>query len=240
VYACESGTVYKIETQKNGGNVIYLKHNDGIVSVYAHLKEFKVKKGDKVSLGDVIGIEGSSGNVTGEHLHFGLYSKGKNIYGNSDLDPFNYLELYDNQVVNTKTKNIYGSKIKNHSNYEVKYASGVDYEGLVVHSEASLSSKQVNILQAGSEVKCLSTMGNFTKIDENQFVYSKYLSKTKPAIYEVQTDLNVRSGAGTKYSIVKVLKKGSKVQIYKTTLSGWAKVSPSESRYVSKNYLKKV
>ena len=61
------------------GKVIKIKHADGYVSLYAHQSRLKVKKGEYVSQGDVIGFVGSTGRSTGPHLHFGIYKNGRAI-----------------------------------------------------------------------------------------------------------------------------------------------------------------
>lgn len=112
VIACDDGVIYLIQKQTTGGNVVYIKHNGGVVSAYAHLKSICVKKGKKVALGQKIGTMGKSGKASGEHLHFGLYSKGKNLGGNADLDPFKYCLVYPNQKVYNGTQEKYGNQIK--------------------------------------------------------------------------------------------------------------------------------
>ena len=75
VLSCNDGIV---ELAKKGkmpyGNVIVIKHDDHLYSVYAHLatKGILVKEGQKVKKGQVIGIAGSTGNSTAPHLHFQL------------------------------------------------------------------------------------------------------------------------------------------------------------------------
>ena len=56
------------------GNMIYLDHGQGIISLYAHLSEIAVKPGDIVKQGDIIGNLGQTGRVTGPHLHFAIIS----------------------------------------------------------------------------------------------------------------------------------------------------------------------
>lgn len=105
VIADDNGFIYKIEKQTYGGNVIYIKHDTGIISCYAHLDSVKVKKNQNVILGEIIGTTGSTGkSTTGNHLHYGLYSENANIHGKSDLDPFHYCQVYKTQVVSVSTK----------------------------------------------------------------------------------------------------------------------------------------
>ncbi|WP_194744325.1 M23 family metallopeptidase [Thermaurantiacus tibetensis] len=54
------------------GNLVLLDHGAGLVSVYIHLHELRVKAGDAVRAGDVLGTVGSTGRSTGPHLHWGL------------------------------------------------------------------------------------------------------------------------------------------------------------------------
>ena len=58
------------------GNVIYINHGGGLVSSYSHLSQIKIKNGDKVKKGDLIGLIGQTGRVTGPHLHWEVYLMG--------------------------------------------------------------------------------------------------------------------------------------------------------------------
>ena len=58
------------------GNVVVIDHGHGLVTRYAHLDSFRVKKGDIVDAGDVIGVVGSTGRSSGPHLHFEVIQDG--------------------------------------------------------------------------------------------------------------------------------------------------------------------
>lgn len=66
------------------GNQVQIRHTDGSVSSYSHLSAFLVR-GGRVSAGTPIGRTGSTGNVTGPHLHFEI------TVGGSHVDPQSYL-----------------------------------------------------------------------------------------------------------------------------------------------------
>lgn len=58
------------------GNVVDIKHSGGVTSRYAHLASIKVKQGQKVAAGTQIGVEGTTGQSTGVHLHFEIHVDG--------------------------------------------------------------------------------------------------------------------------------------------------------------------
>jgi hypothetical protein len=58
------------------GNVVIIRHYNGLETVYAHLWKIKVKPGDIVNSGQLIGLGGNTGHSTGTHLHFELRFRG--------------------------------------------------------------------------------------------------------------------------------------------------------------------
>lgn len=86
VRAVETGVVtYVGDELKNFGQLVVIRHENGFVSAYAHNSSLNVKRGDRVSRGQVIAKSGRSGNVTSPQLHFSLRKKGVPV------DPISYL-----------------------------------------------------------------------------------------------------------------------------------------------------
>jgi len=69
------------------GNVVYLQHGAGLVTIYMHMSEVLVSEGDVVERGQVIGRVGATGRVTGPHLHW------VGRYGGISVDPLTLFEL---------------------------------------------------------------------------------------------------------------------------------------------------
>ena len=82
VYATADGVVKlaKASDDQTGyGNQIEVDHNNDYITKYAHLEKMLVKKGDKVSRGQIIGLVGNSGGSVAPHLHYEVMRKGEKI-----------------------------------------------------------------------------------------------------------------------------------------------------------------
>jgi len=80
IYAAKSGKVTTASYQKGGaGNYVVINHGDGFTSIYMHMTNYIVSKGQHVNAGQVIGYVGSTGISTGNHLHFGIAYKGEYV-----------------------------------------------------------------------------------------------------------------------------------------------------------------
>jgi murein DD-endopeptidase MepM/ murein hydrolase activator NlpD len=77
VYATADGRVEAASYVPEYGNLIVLKHEFGLTTRYGHLSGFKIKPGESVHRGDVIGYVGSTGRSTGAHLHYEILANGK-------------------------------------------------------------------------------------------------------------------------------------------------------------------
>lgn len=88
VYAMTDGVVVlAADDFYYSGNFILLDHGQGLNSMYLHLSKKDVKAGDKVKKGDKIGEIGSTGRVTGDHLHWGVQ------WYNKRVDPADLLNI---------------------------------------------------------------------------------------------------------------------------------------------------
>jgi murein DD-endopeptidase MepM/ murein hydrolase activator NlpD len=76
IYSSNNGIVVASHYIGIYGNTLIIYHGLGLYSLYGHTSEFLVKKGDRVTKGDVIARTGATGAVFGDHLHFGIYVQG--------------------------------------------------------------------------------------------------------------------------------------------------------------------
>lgn len=113
VYASHDGTVL-VKTTENGGNEIHITNGD-YETVYIHLSEPIVNTGDRVGIGQLIAIQGDTGRVTGEHLHFGIKYKGVYINPAEEL-------LFRNEI---------GSVI--FTQFGVKHYHELNCKGVAIH-----------------------------------------------------------------------------------------------------------
>ncbi|WP_304039095.1 M23 family metallopeptidase, partial [Mesonia mobilis] len=77
VYATGDAVVKKAQRTTGFGNLVVLDHGFGYETYYAHLSEFKVRRGQKVKRGEIIAEVGSTGLSTAPHLHYEVHKNGK-------------------------------------------------------------------------------------------------------------------------------------------------------------------
>ena len=81
IMASGSGVILKAGWCGGGGNCVKIRHNSTYSTVYAHMSKFArgIKKGVRVTQGQIIGYVGSTGMSTGPHLHYEVIQNGKKI-----------------------------------------------------------------------------------------------------------------------------------------------------------------
>jgi len=87
VSAVNGGTILLARLLYFEGNCVVIDHGQGLLTLYLHLSELRVKEGDRVNKGQEIGLSGGTGRATGPHLH--LAARWQGIY----LNPATLLSL---------------------------------------------------------------------------------------------------------------------------------------------------
>jgi murein DD-endopeptidase MepM/ murein hydrolase activator NlpD len=77
VYATADGKVASAAMAGNYGNLVVIDHGYGIETRYGHLSAFKVRDGQDVKRGDLLGLVGATGRATGAHLHYEVRANGR-------------------------------------------------------------------------------------------------------------------------------------------------------------------
>ncbi|MES2763066.1 MAG: M23 family metallopeptidase [Bacteroidota bacterium] len=94
VVAAFDGMVRIAHVKGAYGNVVIIRHYNGLETVYAHLSKIKVKPGQVVLAGQLIGLGGSTGRSSGPHLHFEVRFKGQ------ALNPSSIISFIENKTYN--------------------------------------------------------------------------------------------------------------------------------------------
>lgn len=94
VVAAFDGMVRIAHAKGAYGNVVIIRHYNGLETVYAHLSKIKVKPGQVVLAGQLVGLGGSTGRSSGPHLHFEVRFKGQ------ALNPSSIISFIENKTFN--------------------------------------------------------------------------------------------------------------------------------------------
>ena len=121
IYAAFTGKVRVSKYWGAFGNLVIIRHDNGIETFYAHLSKRYVEVGDWVNAGDVIGLGGSTGRSTGPHLHFETRYNGFAFDPQWLIDFENGLLRHRLFVLKKKYFNIY-------SNYEQDFEDEIKNE----------------------------------------------------------------------------------------------------------------
>ena len=146
IYAAFTGKVRMSKYFGGFGNLVVIRHENGIETFYAHLSKRNVEVGDWVNAGDVIGLGGSSGRSTGPHLHF------ETRYNGFAFDPQWLIDFKTGElrhrlfVLKKKYFNIYSNyeqdfedEIKNHEEDQAEDAERAAMKFYTVRSGDTLS-----------------------------------------------------------------------------------------------------
>jgi murein DD-endopeptidase MepM/ murein hydrolase activator NlpD len=109
VHAAFEGKVRIAKRNKSYGNVVIIRHANGLETYYAHLSKLLVEAGQDVDAGTIIGLGGNTGHSFGSHLHFEVRYKGMPIDPN-DLVNFAEFKLKSDTLLVTRKTFDYASK----------------------------------------------------------------------------------------------------------------------------------
>lgn len=76
ILATNDGIVVLAKDRYYAGGTVIIDHGEGLYSCYFHLSRFDVALGERIARGQVIGLTGATGRITGPHLHFGIVAHG--------------------------------------------------------------------------------------------------------------------------------------------------------------------
>ncbi len=166
VYATFTGKVRMSKYFGGFGNLIVIRHENGLETFYAHLSKRNVEVGDWVNAGDVIGLGGSSGRSTGPHLHF------ETRYNGFAFDPQWLIDFKTGElrhrlfVLKKKYFNIYSNyeqdfedEMKNHEEDEAEDAEKAAMKYHTIRSGDTLGRIAIN---NGTTVKELCRLNGIT------------------------------------------------------------------------------
>lgn len=193
VFANADGTVEQIQTgygnNKNSkgmatyGNMILIKHPNGMKTRYAHLQTVQVKIGQSVKAGQQIGIQGNTGNSYGTHLHYEVYRNG------SRINPESYIQTAVYSVPNNakKSNDVIAQEVING-----KWGSGEDRKKRLTNAGYNYSTIQALVNQKLSGKKTTPSVS----------YYPRYTGNTG-SIVEALNGLKINSSYSNRSSIAK-------------------------------------
>ena len=134
IYATFNGKVRVSSTMKGYGNIVIVRHENGLETFYGHLSKRNVESGDWVNAGDVIGLGGNTGRSTGPHLHFETRFMGYAINPSAIFDFENQTVRGDEYAFSKKT-----------------YENAPGYNSKRSYARRSSASRSNNYKQGGSK-----------------------------------------------------------------------------------------
>lgn len=155
---CAFGGMVRFAGRSGGfGNVVIVRHYNGLETVYAHLWRIKVKPGDMIVSGQMLGLGGSTGHSTGTHLHFEIRFRGVAI------DPAYFIDLKTRKLTIEKaglvrTKQGYGIRPDGQEFHTVARGENLtkisQHYGMTVKELRSLNQWEGYVrLKAGQQVR---------------------------------------------------------------------------------------
>jgi hypothetical protein len=211
------------KTGNSYGNYVKIKHDNNYYTLYAHMvyKSVKVKTGDKVKKGELLGSMGNTGHSSGAHLHFEV-RRGDNL-----INPTTYL-----------TEDL-PKENKMSSDVTYKIGDVVNINAVYVSSESTVKLKPS--ITTGTITKIIKSARNPYLLDNGNIGWINDKCIFPKTIFKTIINcsyLNLRSTSSYGNNIYTSVKSGTKVE-YLGIENGWAKVIyNNKTLYCGVNYLK--
>lgn len=146
------------------GNMVLVRHKNGLETIYAHLKEIKVKVNDSINAGDVVGLGGRTGRATCDHLHFET-----RLFG----EPFDASKYIDFRTYSLRSNHIYYKNKQfeiDPANFDRKH---IHESKPVIASTAVNDSALIKVNSAGIASASATTAKTATKAKSSKHVVRK-------------------------------------------------------------------
>ncbi len=142
IHAAFNGKVRISSSMHGYGNVVVIRHENGLETFYGHLSKRNVEAGDWVNAGDVIGLGGSTGRSTGPHLHF------ETRYNGYAFDP-QWLIDFETGVLRHRMFVLKKKYLSQFSNYEQNFDDELKSAEEDAAEEAALKAMRWHIVKSG-------------------------------------------------------------------------------------------
>ena len=233
IFPIGSGTVHCVSCMGSSfGNHVVINHGNGYYSLYAHMRSTpKVSKGQKVNIATKLGYVGSTGNVTGPHLHLELW---KGIpWSGKDVNPAEYI---DSSKSGAGKCFLSSGSTKKEYKYDVRFkytCTNTARVKAIYISKAGKTKTLTNKLFSSSGSKTFSVKRENN--DTNLKITVKYYSAPRKSnkLTTISSTEKIASAANCKFSSIKA---ENKKITYKLSCTGNAKVTKIMYRMGSETF----
>ena len=164
-HAAFAGKVVKTRNQgrrRGYGKYVILDHGNGLTTLYAHLKSWKVKVGDTLQAGDTIGEGGNTGRSFGAHLHFEMRYNGLYIDPSTVFDfengKFRWEQTEIDPVALQANEDFYQKELSKHRYYKVRRGDCLGKiarkYGISIRRLKQLNGLKGNMIRPGQVLRC--------------------------------------------------------------------------------------
>lgn len=214
VVSAFDGIVRMAKRYSGYGNIVVIRHANGLETCYSHLNKIKVKVNQEVKAGDLIGLGGRTGRATTTHLHFETRFLGDAFDSSKLLDYENFTLKSDTLVIdrNTfmKTKKYVYKKNKKGKRYKVYINDDEKNETTPINNNTVITYKEASKLSTDTTSITSNELVN-ESVNNKIILKAKVLKSKKSASYKVRNGDTLSRIAQRNGTTVKALCKLNKI-----------------------------